>query len=127
MSDASMFELRLVRAELAGLRECIADLQHQLLAKHDRRTGLRLVPSIARLLGEDRPFEVAALAAAALNATSPAGGVVRDVLTEHADADGGFRAFGRLLQRLHGVPMGGWRIQRAGPERWRLVAGFRAE
>ena len=127
MSDAVVLELRRLAAMVEAQNDCIGDLQRRLLAKDDRRTALRLIPALARIAGDGRPFEVAKLAALVLNDRRPAAGVVRDALGDHADVDGGFRGFGRLLQRLHGVPMGGWRIQRAGPERWRLVAGFRAE
>ncbi len=126
-TDALTLELRAMRAELRDLRDDHRELQRQLLSKADRRTGLRLAPSIARTVGEDRPFTVADLAALVLNAGTPAAVVVRDALADHADDDGGFRGFGRLLQRLQGVPLAGWRIQRATGERWRVVSGFSAK
>ena len=126
--DAALsLEFRAMRAELAELRDDHRELQRQLLAKADRRTGMRLAPAIARTVGEGRPFTVADLAALVLNADGPAAGVVRDALADHSDADGGFRGFGRLLQRLEGVPLAGWRIQRASGDRWRVVAGFPAK
>ena len=127
MTDAHTLEMRRIAAELAELRDDHRELQRQLLAKSDRRTGMRLAPAIARIVGADRPFTVADLAALVLNAGTPAAGVVLDALADHADDDGGFRGFGRLLQRLQGVPLAGWRIQRASGERWRVVSGFPAK
>ena len=128
VTDAALtLELRLLRAELAELRYDHRELHRQLLAKADRRIGIRLVPAIARTIGAGRPFAVADLAALVLNADTPAAGVVLDALADHADDDGGFRGFGRLLQRLEGVPLAGWRIQRATGERWRVVSGFPAK
>ena len=99
VTDAALtLELRLLRAELAELRDDHRELQRQLLAKADRRIGMRLVPAIARPIGAGRPFAVADLAALVLNADTPAAGVVLDALADHADDDGGFRGFGRLLQ-----------------------------
>ena len=127
MNDAALLELRLLREAVAVLADEQRELQRQLLAKADRHTGMRLAPAIARTVGEGRPFTVADLAALVLNADGPAAGVVRDALADHSDADGGFRGLGRLLQRLQGVPLAGWRIQRVNGERWRVVAGFPAK
>ena len=98
MSDPLALELRLVRAELAALRDDHRELQRQLLAKSDRRAGLRLAPAIGRLVGEGRTFTPTDLALMSLNSPSPAAGVIQGALADHTDADGGFRAFGRLLQ-----------------------------
>ena len=125
--DALTLELRLLRAELADLRDDHRELQRQLLSKADRRTGLRLAPAIVRVVGEGRSFTVAYLAGLVVEDYTPAACVIRDALADHADADGGFRGLGRLLQRLQGVPLAGWRIQRATGERWRVVSGFPAK
>jgi hypothetical protein len=127
MTDQTLLQLRVLTEAVAELRDDHRELQRQLLAKPDRRTGMRLVPAIARTVGDGRPFAVADLAALVLNADTPAAGVVRDTMTDYPDADGGFRSFGRLLQRLEGVPLAGWRIQRATGERWRVVSGFPAK
>ena len=120
MSDAVVLELRRLAAMVEAQNDCIGDLQRQLLAKDDRRTVLRLIPALARIVGEGRPFSVAELAALVLNDRSPGAGVIRDALADHVDIDGGFRSFGRLLQRLSGVPLSGVRVLRAPGDRWRV-------
>ena len=125
MTDAALLELRRLVAAVESQAELLAELQRHLRGKQDRMTGMRLAPAIQRVVGLDEAFSVAELAAVVLNATTPAAGVVRDVLADHADADGGFRSAGRLLARIAGVGFGGLRVERVGAERWRVVAGFR--
>jgi hypothetical protein len=127
MTDAALLELRRIAVLVEAQGALIVDLQLQLLGKADRRKGLRLVPAIGRIVGDGRPFDVATLAAMVLNDRSPSAGVIRDAMSEHTDADGGFRSFGWLLGRLANVPLGGWRVQRAAGERWRVRAGFPVE
>ena len=127
MTDPALLELRLLREAVAVLADEQRELQRQLLAKADRRTGMRLAPAIARTAGDGRAFTVSYLAGLVVDSDTPAAGVIRDALADHADDGGGFRSFGRLLQRLEGVPLAGWRIQRVNGERWRVVAGFPAK
>jgi hypothetical protein len=125
MTDAELLELRGLTAAYKMLADEVAELRRCLLDKADRKTGARLVPALGRLT-QGRPFDAAAAAAMALNERSPAAGVVRDVVADLADGDGGLRGFGRLLHRLQGARFAELRLVPAPGGRWR-VDGFEAE
>lgn len=124
MNDPLILEIRRLRAELAELREDQQFLMRALLAASDKRNALRFLPLIADVLG-DRAFTAPELLAAALNDRTAAGQALREVIGEFVTDDGGLRAFGRLLARIEGVPLGGCRLISAGDgrdgRRWRVV------
>lgn len=99
-------------------------LQRRLLASEDRRMGTVLLPLISELVGHE-PFTAAGVAVQALNDRTAAGQAVREVLADLGADDCGLRSFGRLLQRLDGVPLASLRLMQAGQRReglaWRLV------
>jgi hypothetical protein len=127
MTDAAVIalELRHLRAAVEAQAVELAELRRGLMEKRDRRTGARLVPALGRLT-QGSAFDLAGLGARVLNDRTPAGGVVREVMADHADADEGLRGFGRLLVRLRGVNFAGLRLEPVPGARWR-VTGFQAE
>jgi hypothetical protein len=124
MTDPALLELRLLRETVAALADEQRHLQRRLLERDDRRAGLVLWPLAAELTN-GRPFTGQGLLQAALATRTPVGQAVRELIVEAADGAGGMRAFGRLLQRLQGVPLAGYRLVAAGESReglrWRLV------
>lgn len=122
MTDAALVELRLVRQELAAVRESHDYLLRRLLDRDDRRTGAALLPLLAELM--DGAIDVAGVATVALNDRSAAGQALRELVAEHVTDEGGLRAFGRMLARLEGVSLGGYRLVRDGAARgvvrWRV-------
>lgn len=126
MNDAGLtLELRRLAAAVEAQADQLAELQRCLLDKADRRTGMRLVPALAKVT-QGRPFDAASVAALALNAPGPAAETVRQHITDMADADAGLRGFGRLLHRLRGVRFAELRLEPVAGGRWRVV-GFDAE
>ena len=121
MTDVAL-ELRALRQAVQAQADELAELLRCLLDKADRRTGQRLVPALGRLT-QGQAFGAADVAALSLNGTTPAAGVLRDVIGDLADTDDGLRGFGRLLHRLRGVRFGALRLEPAGAGRWQ-VTGF---
>jgi hypothetical protein len=121
-----VLELRRLAAMVAAQADEIAELRRCLLDKRDRRIGARLVPAIWRVT-DGRPFDAATLAAATLNARSPAAATVAAAIADHVDVDDGLRGFGRLLHRLHGARFGDLRLVPAPGGRWRVEGGFSAK
>lgn len=117
-------ELRRLSVLVAELVDDHRVLLRRLLTPEDRRTGTVLLPLLHELV-EDAPFTAASIAARALNDRTATGQAVRELLAELGMGDGGLRSFGRLLQRLDGVPLAGVRLSPAGERReglaWRLV------
>lgn len=125
MTDAALtLELRLVRAELAEVRESQADLVRRLLEREDRTTGRVLLPLVNDLVGE-RDLDAGTLAAAALNDRTATGQAVREIINDYTDCDGSFRSLAHLLKRLQGVHLGGCKLvprgEGRGGLRWRVV------
>jgi hypothetical protein len=133
VSDVLALELRRLAvavaeqaAAVAAQADEVAELRRCLLEKADRKTGARLVPALATLT-QGRPFAPAEAAALAMNGTGPAAGMVRETVADLADADGGLRAFGRLLQRLQGARFAGLRLEPVVGDRWRVEGAFPAK
>ncbi|MBK7515319.1 MAG: hypothetical protein IPI51_06830 [Betaproteobacteria bacterium] len=124
MNDPTLLQLRMLTETVAALAEENRHLQRRLLERDDRRAGLVLWPLAHELVGE-RPFTGPGLLQAALNTRTAVGQAVRELIVEAADGAGGMRAFGRMLQRLQGVPLSGFRLVPSGESReglrWRLV------
>lgn len=122
--SAIALEVRRLAALVAELVDENRTLQRRLLAAEDRRIGAVVLPLLAELVGQ-QPFTAASIATHALNDRTVAGRAVREVLADLGADDGGLRSFGRLLQRLDGVPLAGLRLLPAGQRReglaWRLV------
>lgn len=124
MTTGTDLELRRLAVLVAELVEENRTLQRRLLTAEDRRIGTVLLPLVRELV-DGEPFTAASAAARALNDRTATGQAVREVLADLGMGDGGLRSFGRLLQRLDGVPLAGLRLVPAGERReglaWRLV------
>lgn len=124
MTTGTDLELRRLAVMVAELVEENRTLQRRLLTAEDRRMGTVLLPLLHELV-DGAPFTAASAAARALNDRTATGQAVREVLADLGMGDGGLRSFGRLLQRLDGVPLAGLRLVPAGERReglaWRLV------
>lgn len=123
VNDASLLELRLLRAEVAELRADLGTLLRRQFARDDRRLLLALLPLVSELLG-DANFTANQLAEVALNERSPLGQALRELIAD-ACADGdSLRPLGELLARAEGVPFAGCRLVSAGmshgARRWRV-------
>lgn len=122
--DALVIELRLLRAAVADLQLSHDHLLRQHLARADRRTGAALLPLAADLAG-GREITAPELAAWALNDRTPSGRALCGLVEAYITDEGGLRALGRFLARIEGAPLGGHRLERAGPSRdglrWRVV------
>jgi hypothetical protein len=116
LTDPLLLELRQLRAELAELRAIVVDRVRADLAPQDRRIGAALLPLAAEVHGGE--FSAAELAAAALNDRSAAGQALCELIRDHGtDEGGGFRTLARLLERIHGMPLGGCRLVRLSESR----------
>ena len=124
MTDAHTLELRLVRAELAEVRELQTDLVRRLLEREDRRTGIVLLPLAAELVGL-RDFDAGMLATVAYNDRTPIGQALTEIIGDYTDGDGGFRGLAHLLKRLQGAHLAGCKLMPRGEGRgglrWRIV------
>jgi hypothetical protein len=123
MNDPALLELRVLREAVSQLAEETRHLTRRLLERDDRRAGLVLWPLVHELVGE-RPFTGPGLLQAALNTRTPIGQAVKEIITELSDGDT-LRSFGRMLQRLQGVPLAGYRLVYVGESRgglrWQLA------
>ena len=130
LPDPALLALRLLRDEVAEMRDDLRYLLRAQLNRDARRTGLVLFPLAAELLG-GRPFTGQSLLEAAMNDRTTTGEAAREILADMATDSGGLRAFGRLLSRLEGVPLASCRLVDAGEtsegRRWRLVRVSGAE
>jgi hypothetical protein len=124
MTDPALLELRLLREAVAALVDEQRHLTRRLLERDDRRAGLVLFPLISALAGSS-PFTAGGLLQAALNDRSSVGQAVRELIVEASAGTAGLRAFGRLLARLEGCTLAGFKLTAAGEAReglrWRLV------
>lgn len=127
---AELLELRRLAEQVQELRESHDALLRQLAKPADRRTGAALLPLVADVVGLGAVFDAASLAARALNDRTPDGAALRELIGEYATESGGLRAFGRLLDRLDGVPLAAYRLAPAGEgrdgRRWRVLRVSRA-
>jgi hypothetical protein len=120
---AMLLEVRQLHAKVADLVDEQRHLLRALLAGPDRRAGVVLLPLVAELVG-DGAFTATSLLRGAMNDRTPTGQAARDVLGDLTTEAGGLRAFGRLLARLQGVPLAGYRLVPDGEasegRRWRM-------
>jgi hypothetical protein len=94
-----------------------------LLAREDRRMGRLLLPLAVEIVGGSM-FTGPGLLAASRNDRTAAGKARREVLADLLADVGSLRAFGKLLARLEGKPLSGYRLVPAGEVseglRWRI-------
>lgn len=131
--DPVLLEVRQQSAEIAELREIIEHLARRNLEKEDRRAAIALFPLAAGLV-QSRDFTARSLLAVAFDARTPEGQAIRELakdISGDGDPDENARALGRMLKRVSGVTLGGYRLEPRGEAseglRWRLVRVSRAE
>jgi hypothetical protein len=112
LNAAILLEIRVMRAELAEVREESAHLTRRLLKRDDWRTGEALLPLAYELVGES-VFTGPMLWMATLNPQTPTCQAVRELIGDFGTDEGGLRSFGWFLARLEGVPLAGHRLVKA--------------
>lgn len=125
MHEAAILnEQRRQAAELAELRYTCEDLARQLLKAQDRRIGAALLPLAHELLG-DRTFTQSSLIAAAFEARTAIGAAVLELARDVGAGGDVPKSFGRLLGRLEGAVLNGYRLAPSGESRgslaWQVV------
>ncbi len=124
MTDPLALELRRLQAEQADTRALVEHLLRRQLTRETRRAGRVLLPLVAQVVGVGKTFSAPALMAAALNARTPAGDALREMLADYVGEASGMRGLGWELAELQGVPLAGYRLEPAGEARegnlWRV-------
>jgi hypothetical protein len=113
--DPMVLEVRRLSGQMQAVLDELRYVANRLLDADDRRLGRVLLPAAAKLVAPGRDFTGPGLVAAAHRDGGEAGLVVLGVLDDVADTEGGgLRAFGWLLARLEGKPLGGFRLRYVG-------------
>lgn len=99
--------------EVANQREDIQYLTRQLLASNDRAVLAELLPLVAAEMG-GTTWTASDLASRAVRGSTAAAGALAQLIASLDTEAGGLRAFGRLLARIDGTPIGGLRLVRVG-------------